>query len=152
MNKVWTYIIDRALSDSQLQEMISMGNNFVSEWTAHENKLHASFEIFKRRIIIVKVDENVYSASGCSIDKLLRFIKTLETKFQIQLLNRLLVAYDKGNEIGVSHSSGIQKLLEEKTLDENSMIYNTSISSENELQNWKLELKNSWLNKYLVKV
>ena len=148
MNRVWTYLINKNLSSEELQNLNLKGNAFVSEWTAHENKLTASFELFKSRIIIVKVNETVTEASGCSVDKLLRFIKLCEQEFNIQLLNRLLVAINLNNEIQAIHSSEIKTLLLNGSINPETQIYDTSISNENELNNWIKPLKNTWLNKY----
>jgi len=149
MNKAWEYIISKQLTNEQVQSMKEKGVAFVKGWTAHENQLDASFDIYKNRIIIVKVNENIYSASGCSIDKLTRFIKELESKFSIELLNRLLVAYKKNDTIEVVHSSKIKDLLNSGDINENTIIYNTSAATETELNNWEQPLKNTWLSKYL---
>src|SRR4051812_12631806 len=110
MNKVWTYLISKELNSEELKSLQQVGNEFVNDWTAHDNKLSASFDIYKNRIIVVKVNEDVNNASGCSIDKLLRFVKQAETKFQIELLNRLLVAYENVEKVEVVHSSKIKDL------------------------------------------
>ncbi len=150
MNRVWTFIISKALSDNELSLIINAGTKFVNSWTAHEQKLTASFEIYKNRIIVVKVNEEVTGASGCSIDKLTHFIKQIETEFKVELLNRLLVAYKNGNEISVVHSSKIKELLQTNSIEENTIVYNTAVSNQNELQNWEQPLKNTWLSKYLI--
>ena len=150
MNRIWTFIISKSLSHNELSLLSESGNKFVTGWTAHEQKLTASFEIFKSRIIIVKVNEDVTNASGCSIDKLTQFIKKLEVEFNIELLNRLLVAYENNAEIEVVHSSKIKELIQINTISENTMVYNTSISIQSELQNWQQALKNTWLSKYLI--
>jgi hypothetical protein len=152
MNKVWAYIISKPLSDSELDQLQKAGKTFVDHWTAHENKLSGTFEIFKKRIIIVKVNEDVNAASGCSIDKLTRFIKVSEPMFGVELMNRLLVAYKKDNEIEILHSSKVKELLEQNLISENTVIYNTAIASEHELQNWEQPLKSTWLSKYLIKI
>jgi hypothetical protein len=151
MNKVWTYLISKELDSEELKSLQQAGNEFVNDWTAHDNKLSAGFEIYKSRIIVVKVNEDVNNASGCSIDKLLRFVKQAETKFQIELLNRMLVAYENGEKVEVVHSSKIKDLLKNNVITENTLIYNTSVSNEAEFQQWKQPLKNTWLNKYLEK-
>ncbi|MDO9001097.1 MAG: hypothetical protein Q7W45_15135 [Bacteroidota bacterium] len=151
MNRAWTFIISKSLSRDELNSLTELGNNFVLGWTAHEKQLTASFEIFKDKIIIVKVNEDVAGASGCSIDKLTRFVKDAETKFNIELLNRLLVAYKSGEEIEIVHSSKIKELLEQNKISENTIIFNTASNNQNELNNWEQELKNTWLVKYLVK-
>ena len=152
MNRAWTYIINKSLSVDELNLITEAGTKFVTSWTAHEQKLMGSFEIYKNQIIIVKVNEEVTSASGCSIDKLTHFIKQIETQFNVELLNRLLIAYKSKDDVSVVHSSKIKELLQTNTINENTIVYNTSISNQNELQNWEQPLKNTWLAKYLIVV
>ena len=149
MRKVWAYLSSKALSETECKALLEAGNHFVSNWTAHETKLEAQFEIFKNRIIVVSVDESAHNASGCSIDKLLRFVKDAEKQFGIELLNRLLVAVDAGTNIEVYKSSQIPALLAEGKLNASSSIYNTSVSTEAELNNWLQPLGTTWLSKYL---
>ncbi|MBA2611494.1 MAG: hypothetical protein H0U95_05960 [Bacteroidetes bacterium] len=151
MNRAWAFIISKTLSSDQLNSLAEMGNKFILSWTAHEQQLTASFEIVKERIIVVKVNEEVTNASGCSIDKLTRFIKETEKQFGIELLNRLLVAYKNEDAIEVVHSSKIKELLTENRISENTLVYNTSVLTQNELNNWEQPLKETWLNKYLIK-
>jgi len=152
MNRVWTFIISRDLNEEQLTQLLQSGQAFVKSWTAHEVQLHATFEIFKNKIIVVKVNEDVHGASGCSIDKLSRFIKDSEATFNIELLNRLLVAIKTETGIDIVHSSKIKELLANGNISENTIIYNTASANENELNNWEQPLKNTWLSKYLVRV
>jgi hypothetical protein len=152
MNKVWAFVIGNELSETELNELRNSGKSFVEHWTAHENKLTATFEIIKKRIILVRVNEETHNASGCSIDKLTRFIRVSESIFGVELLNRLLVAYKKGDEIEVVNSLKIKELLDKNIFSEDTIIYNTSVSSESELANWEQPLRESWLNRYLQKV
>ena len=149
MGRVWVYIISKELYPDQLQYLLLEGKRFVEGWTAHDKQLHASFEIFKDRIIIVKVNEEVEGASGCSIDKLSRFIKQLEERTGAELLNRMLVALKANNDLQVVHASRIPDLLEEAFLNEDSIVYSTSASTTTELSNWEQPLKHTWLKKYL---
>jgi hypothetical protein len=151
MNRAWTYIISKELSSEQLKAIQSAGQEFVKGWTAHEQQLTGSFEIIGDRIIVVKVNEDVHAASGCSIDKLTRFIKQLESGYSIELMNRLLVAYKKDGKIQVVHSSKIKELLSAGAISEDTIVYNTAAATQDDLKNWEQPLKNTWLNKYLVK-
>ena len=152
MKKVWTYVMSKPLNDQEMKDLVQSGNDFVTGWTAHERKLSAHFEIFKKRIVVIQVNEEEHGASGCSIDKLQRFIKEMELRFNLQLLNRLLVAYKKGDEIEVVPSSQIPHLLNEKTITEETPVYNTAAANEAEFINWEQPLKSTWLKKYLSKV
>ena len=150
MNKVWTYILSKPLSENELSDLKKDGLQFISDWTAHENKLSGSVEIFKNKILIVKVDETVNAASGCSIDKLTRFIKEIEKKYSIELLNRFLVAYKNGDGIEVIHATKIKELIQNKNISTETIIYNSAVSNEIEFNSWEQPLHETWLNKYLV--
>ena len=152
MGRVWTYIISKELNPDQLNFLLEEGKAFVQGWTAHDQQLSGSFEIYKDKILIFKVNEEVHGASGCSIDKLTRFVRSLEIKYGIELLNRLLVAVKVNEEIQIIHSSKIKDLLEVAFINEKSIIYNTSASNTDELKNWEQSLKDTWLKKYLTKV
>lgn len=149
MNRVWTYIISKQLNDDEINDIKIIGTDFVNSWAAHDQKLTASFEVFKNRIIVVKVNEDVHSASGCSIDKLTRFIKDLENKFSIELMNRFLVAFKNNDNLEVVHASKIKDLLDKKYISENTVIYNTSLANSSDLMEWEQPLKNTWLSKYI---
>lgn len=151
-SRVWTYIISKELNTQELTDLAKDGNSFVKTWTAHEQQLTAGFEVFKNRIIVVHVDEDVHSASGCSIDKLTRFIKETEKKYAIELMNRLLVALKKDNGVEIVHSSKIKEMLAAGSINEDTLVYNTSVSNNDEYKNWEMPLKNTWLNKYLTTV
>lgn len=150
--RVWIYVISKELSNEQLQMLSENCKNFVAGWTAHEIKLAASFEIFKKRLLIFKVDESAYNASGCSIDKLQRFVKEQEIHFNIELLNRLLVVYDKNEEPIVIHSSKITELLQSGEITGDTLIYDNTINTSLQWAEWKKPLKNTWLAKYVVNV
>ena len=149
-NKVWSFTINRSLSETELKNLLYEGQKFASEWTAHEQKLEASFEILSGKIIVVKVNEDFNVASGCSIDKLTRFMKLAGASYNFEPLNRLMVAIKKEGEIEVLPSSKIKDLLQQKIISENTIVYNTSIANEAEYAQWEKPLKNTWLSKYLI--
>lgn len=147
--RIWLYTFSKTLNTEQLQQLTENCNSFVSGWTAHEVKLTASFEIYKKQILIIKVDETAYNASGCSIDKLHRFIKDQETQFGIELLNRLMVAYEVNEEPVIVHATKIKDLLSSGAIHENTLVFDNTITSSLQWSKWKKPLKNTWLNKYL---
>lgn len=149
MNRAWTYIISKELTPDQLAQLKTAGQEFVNGWTAHEQQLTATFDIYKNRIIVVNVNEDVHSASGCSIDKLTRFVKETEKNYSVELMNRLLVALKVQDDVQIVHSSKIKELLQDQFINENTVVFNTSLNNSEELRNWEQPLKNTWLNKYL---
>lgn len=149
--RIWIYTLSKALSPEQMLDFNNRCHNFVTGWTAHDISLDASFELYQNRLLIFKVNEDKYNASGCSIDKQVRFVKELEQVFSIDLLNRLLVAYEKVGKVEVVKQAQISDLLKAQEINKDTFIFNNTISQSFELQNnWKQPLHKTWLAKYLT--
>ena len=148
--RIWIYTLSKELTNEQLVDFKNRCQTFVTGWTAHDVSLDASFELYQNRLLIFKVDEDKYAASGCSIDKQLRFVKELEQVFSVELLNRLLVAYDNNNQVEVVKSAQIRELLEGNKINANTLVFDNTITQSNQLEtNWKQPLQSTWLAKYL---
>lgn len=149
-NRVWVYLSDKPFGptlEAQLKEEIA---NFLREWNAHGTALSATYELRHNHFIIIRADEEKFTASGCSIDKQLRLVKDLERKHSLSLLNRLLVAYRGPAGVEVVHSAKIPQLLADGTLHENTLVFNVGVGSDKELsEHFEIPLKESWLAKYL---
>jgi hypothetical protein len=149
MEKIWIYVLSAELSSEKLPEFLANCKTFVDSWTAHNQKLNASFELYKNRLLIMKVDESAYNASGCSIDKLVRFVQLQEKEFNIELLNRFLMAMEVNYNLMIVHSSKIKELLSQQIINEHTPVFDTAVTSSELLKDWKKPLKNTWLCKYL---
>lgn len=149
--RIWIYTLSKELSNEQLVDFKNRCQNFVSGWTAHDVSLDASFELYENRLLIFKVNEDKYNASGCSIDKQVRFVKELEQAFSFELLNRLVVAYlNSEHKIEVIKSSQIKELLAANTINGNTLVFDNTITQSSELDTkWKQPLHTTWLTKYL---
>lgn len=148
--RIWIYTLSRALSATEITDFKNLCQQFVSGWTAHDISLDASFDLYQNRLLIFKVNEEKYNASGCSIDKQLRFVKELEQAFSLELLNRMLVAVDETNGVAVRKQSEIKDLLAAGTINENTLVYDNTITDAVALTTgWKKPLKDTWLAKYL---
>ena len=148
--RIWVYTLSKELTNEQLVDFKNRCQNFVSGWTAHDVSLDASFELYQNRLLIFKVNEDKYNASGCSIDKQLRFVKELEQNFSVELLNRLLVAYENNHQIEVIKSSQVKELLAANQITANTLVFDNTITQSSELTTkWKQPLQSTWLSKYL---
>ena len=150
--RIWIYTLSNKLTNEQLVDFKNRCQTFVTGWTAHDVSLDASFELYQNRLLIFKVNEEKYNASGCSIDKQVRFVKELEQAFSIELLNRLLVAYENNNQVEVVKSAQIKELLSANIISANTLVFDNTITEYKQLEtNWKQPLHHTWLQKYLTK-
>lgn len=157
--RVWVFQSKTELSELEIAAIEKAGIQFISNWTAHGASLKASFDILYNRFIVISVDEQQASASGCSIDKGIHFVKELEKQFNLILLDRMQVAYRNGNEIKTCH---LNNLLEELTHsglysekgnkeDANKIIvFNNMIATKKQFDTeWEINLKQSWQSRVL---
>ena len=97
--KVWVYQSSRALSDQEVSAVQSALNAFAHQWTSHNQQLRAAGEVLYNRFILLAVDESQAGASGCSIDKSVAFIKSLQASLGTDLFDRMRFAYLHGDQV-----------------------------------------------------
>ena len=96
--RVWIYVADRALSESEAVAVESSMNAFTSGWAAHQVPLTAGWTMWGGRVLVVGVEEAVHPASGCSIDALTHAVQGLGAGLGVDWFNRMQVVHE--NEAG----------------------------------------------------
>jgi hypothetical protein len=149
--RVWVYQSNTALSDAEVNTIKNEGAYFIADWAAHGASLKASFDVLLNRFIVIAVDEQQALASGCSIDKSVKFVKELEQKFNLNLFDRMQVAYRKGNEINACSLSDFEKLASERLVNESTIVFNNMVSTKKAFDaEWEVPLKQSWQSRVLA--
>jgi hypothetical protein len=148
--RVWVYQSNTILTDAQAVSIVQKGKDFVKSWAAHGAALNASFDILYNRFIIIAVDEKQAQASGCSVDKSLAFIKAVEQEFNLQLLDRMQVAYWKADVIEVCSLKEFEKLANNGAVNAATIVFNNMITTKAGFDSaWEVPLKESWQNRVL---
>ncbi|MGI4751388.1 MAG: hypothetical protein ACRYFB_12215 [Janthinobacterium lividum] len=144
-SKIWIYQSDRELTETEIAKLQALLNQFASSWTAHNQQLKAAAQIAFNRFIILLVDESQAGASGCSIDKSVRFIKEVEDEFKINLFDRFNTAYFEGDQIQTATREELEDLLKQGKVTHETIVFNNMVSTLNDLQTkWQVPFKNSW--------
>lgn len=133
MKRVWVYLIEEEVDSEKLTQIENDLAKFIEEWNAHGQLLMSSANILYNRFIVLKVDESVAEASGCSIDSSTRFLKELERKYNISLFNRGKMAYFNEGKIATCNLSDIAHLYHENIISDASPVFNLSIINEDDL-------------------
>ncbi len=150
-NRVWIYASEKKISDQQKELIASELGPFLRDWLAHGLQLTADFEFLYDHILVIRANEAQFSASGCSIDKQIHFMKYLESKTDLSFFNRLLVAFEKDNEFFIYPSARVPELIEKNILSEDTLVFDFGVSTEKEFESrFRVPLKNTWLKKYLT--
>ena len=148
--KVWIYQSDSNLSSKDVELIEKEVKLFLNNWSSHNKEIESSYEIRYNRFLIIGLNENINSASGCSIDKSVNFIKNLQSILKVNFLNRLDVAYKIGNEINTISLLEFQNMIRENKLSKYSIVYNNIIDTKKlYLNSWETTIENSWHKKFL---
>ncbi|MBI2271370.1 MAG: ABC transporter ATPase [Bacteroidetes bacterium] len=144
-SRIWIYQSVRELTTTEVAEIKTNALSFLDQWTSHGNNMDAAIDVLYNRFVIIAVDEQTAPASGCGIDKSVRFIQDVEKQFNVSLLDRMHVAYKAGDSIRSCSLSEFEKLINTRQVDENTIVFNNLVSTLAELKtNWQIPLKQSW--------
>lgn len=145
-SRTWVYQASRNLTDAEAEEVKKLAAGFASEWKSHGTPLKATADVLYNRFLVMMVDEDAGSASGCSIDSSVAQIRSIEQKLNIDLFDRMNLAYlNADGELETVHANSISKAFEHKALSANSTVFNNMVTSLAELQNsWRIPLNESW--------
>lgn len=145
-SKIWIYQAERALSGDETALITPLFQNFCENWTAHNNQLKASFEIVKDRFIALAVDESMNTASGCSIDKSVAFLKSISVQLGINLFERMQMAYLNNEVLETVHYNDLKNAFDSMTINEETLFYNNNVQNLGEYRkSFLVPLKNHWL-------
>ena len=96
-SRIWVYQCNRKFTPEELEYIQAKTRYFLTQWTAHGTELEAGFEIKYDRFIVLGLNQENASASGCSIDASVHFIQELQQKMDVDLLC-LLYTSDAADE------------------------------------------------------
>ncbi len=149
-SRVWIYQANRKLSDEEVSKISEKTNDFLTKWTAHGAELEAGLEMKYNRFIVIGLNQENASASGCSIDASVHFIQSLEKEFEVDLLDKMNVSFYTGEFIAYKTLLDFKKMAKEKSVSKNTIVFNNLVNTKAEyLENWEVPAHESWHNRFL---
>lgn len=144
--RVWVYQSSREFNIEEAAEVQQAIDAFVQAWTSHSRDVIADGKLIHNRFIVLCADETQFAVSGCSIDSSVRFVKDLGGKYNIDLFDRLNLAYvDAYNKVQTLRKPAFAQLIAEGTITDNTNVFNNLVATKAELlSQWQVPLKDSW--------
>ncbi len=149
-SKVWIYSSSRLLTEDETVNINYQIQAFTKQWTSHNNALKAAGAVLYNRFIILSADDSIENPGGCSIDKSIHFIQDIETRYKLNLFDRLAIYYASGNEMKSFHFNDLQNKIASGEISENTLIMDTTITQVGALQSeFVKEAGQSWLARFI---
>jgi hypothetical protein len=139
--RVWNYVASRFLTDDEVAIIKKNGEVFATSWQVHGAPLKASVEVYDNALISIMVDNDQAGASGCSIDKSVKFIQALEAQMDIQFMDRMKFIYSNSDTIQIGDCRNLQAL--DKTNE--TLIFNHLSDNRQDFEKGWSNLENSWV-------
>ena len=144
-SRVWTYTTSRRLSDAEVQAVQVAIDAFVRQWTAHNEALKATAEVFQNQFVILMVDESQAGASGCSIDKSVHFLEELGQHLGVDFFERMRFAWVTGDTLQFGDRQAFGQAVLATEIADNTLMINTLVQNKKELQEkWLVPFSQSW--------
>ncbi len=149
-SRVWVYQCNRSLTDEEINKISRDIETFLDSWVAHGQNLQTAYLIKYKRFIIISVDENQASASGCSIDSMVHFIQSLEKEYEVDLLDKMNVSYKHGEHIAFKPLLDFKKMVKQRAVNAKTIVFNNLVTTKQEFNDfWEIPLKDSWHSRFL---
>lgn len=149
-SRIWIYQSNRPFTDEEESEISKALDVFLEDWTAHGSDLKAAYEIRYKRFIVLALDQQYATASGCSIDASVHFIQRLEKQFQIELLDKMNVSFKQGPYISYKPLKEFKKMAKAKAISKNTIVFNNLVVTKQEYQDhWEVPASESWHSRFI---
>ena len=143
---VWVYQSNRTFTIKETIQIEELLQNFTKSWKSHGTPVKGYANLFFGQFIILMADETAMGVSGCSTDSSVRLIKNIEQDFQVELFDRLMLAFIIQERIQLLPLSKISSYLENGLITTDTLYFNNTILTKKELlNNWIIPVKESWL-------
>lgn len=148
--KIWIYPSSRKFYKEEIGEIEAHVKDFVTTWKSKDENFKASFEIKYNRFIVLAAQDSKAPLSGAEIDESVAFIISLQSKYDVILLDRLNVCFKQGEFVQYKDLKEFKKLIKNKSVSKKSIIFDNLISNLADYREyWEIPITDSWYNRFL---
>ena len=144
-SRIWIYQSNREFSSEEVNVITLNAKNFIENWTRHGDDLKGSFTVVYNRFVIIAVDENFANVSGCSIDASVRFIQQIQSELNVDLLNKLHIAFKTNDDVNSVSLNDFRLFIASDKITQNTIVFNNLVNTKADFESkWEVPAKESW--------
>ncbi len=146
--RVWVYQSNRPFSQEEIEGLNQQLGHFARQWVSHNQLLKASAQVVHDRFIVLMVDEGQVGAGGCSIDRSVAFLKSLQAEYGMDLFDRMLFSYRDGENIVTLSRDAFAKRYQEGAIHDETVVFDPLISDKASFDRaFAKPLSESWMKR-----
>lgn len=145
-SRVWIYQSSRKLYMQEALQVESLLEDFVANWKSHGAPVKGYANLFFGQFVVIMADESGVQVGGCSTDSSVRVVKEMENLFQVNMFDRLTLAFLRNNKIEMLPLQQLNYAIENNFVNPSTIYFNNVVQTKQELlNNWMVPVKNCWL-------
>jgi len=151
-SRIWVFQSKDQLDESTYNLIKKKISVFLENWKSHQKSFESSFIIKYKTFVVIAADETNL-ISGCSIDSLINFVKSIEDEFEINLLDKLDVKYKIGNDINTANLNEFKKICKNIDINDKLIVFNNLVKNIDDFEKkWEVDIRKSWHKRFLTNV
>lgn len=144
-SRIWIYQSNREFSSEEVNVITLNAKNFIENWTRHGDDLKGSFTMVYNRFVVIAVDENFANVSGCSIDASVRFIQQIQSELNVDLLNKLHIAFKTNDDVNSVSLNDFRSFIASDKITQDTIVFNNLVNTKADFESkWEVPAKESW--------
>lgn len=150
--RLLVYPADRTLSPAQAEAVMAHTQQFLQQWECHGAALHAGASLQQGRFLLIGLDEQLQTASGCSMDKMSGLLRNLEALTGAHFLDRSQVPFlDAEGQVFTLPITALKQAVAEGRISAETPTFHVSALTVGDFRkNWILAAADSWMRKYFA--
>ncbi len=144
-SRIWIYQSNREFSSEEINVITLNAKKFIENWTRHGDDLKGSFTMVYNRFVVIAVDENFANVSGCSIDASVRFIQQIQSELNVDLLNKLHIAFKTNDDVNSVSLNDFRSFIASDKITQDTIVFNNLVNTKADFESkWEVPAKESW--------
>ena len=144
--RVWIFAAERPLTEAEQDQVLAEVDRFIARWSAHDVPLTAGRQLRYDRFLFVAVDQRQAGPSGCSVDALMRQMKSLERELSVAFVDHAPVLFRQGAAIERAPRQQFAALVAAGTVSLETTVFDNSLTRLGDVRDgrWETPAADSW--------
>jgi len=126
--RVWVFPASRRLDEEESARLLREVDAFLEGWGAHGTPLRSGRELREGTFLLVGVDEDESTPTGCSIDALVNRLDALGAELGVRLIEHAPVWYREGDAVRVASRTEFRALAREGAVGPDTRVFDTTLT------------------------
>ena len=124
-SKIWLYISPVSIDSVTKKNISSLFKDFVDDWKSHGQTVNGQLKFIKDNLLVVGADYFPDGMCGRAVDAQVRFINQINEGFNLDLLNRINIAFVEQDSIVVHNFNNLDALIKKDSVNKSTIYCNT---------------------------